>query len=719
MRSIRVARALLLLASISALTHNHLSAQSPPVLAPVSTNRGQVNLSFPPYPSAAYTILSGTNLNAPLTPNTNFFPAPYNLATNIQVFGINSVTNITANYAWRLTNPPPAGFYKLMVTPMDTNALLTAIVLNRLAYGPTPDELERVTAMGPQAYINEQLAPWNITETADSIPAISNIALKFPEAITPILTNNPGTNASIADLRAWHVLRAVNAKRQLLEILLQFLENHFVTQYSKSQMYFDNVGLDSTTETRVAAQFEYLENEKWRNALLNPACTFYDLLKISAESPAMIIYLDTILSKGNGSNVANENYARELMELFTMGVNNGYDQNDITTMSRCWAGWSVQAMAVSNAFNPLATPLSGSPNTNGGVWAFNFRTANQNLTIKTNFPNKTVPSRFGPPWAGRNYQYIVQKPASQTDTNGIQQGYQVITNLANLPFTEEFISVKLCRLFVHDNFAIGYDFTATNQTPESQLVLSCMQTWENSSPKGQIWLVLSNIFNSDLFRGNAAAMQKVKTPLEFTVSAIRALRTSTNGTGNPGTFSADTDGYSISGTMSGTSQRTSTPLNRMGGLLLFDRQSPDGYPEDAPGWISGGTLTERVRWVQTLCMTNNDTSKPDGINDTSSVGSNKSVSDPVSLLKYKLPLQNPPGSITNEANVADYLLSILFPAEGSGNLALYRTATINYLHTADDGVTVSPLSGLSSSALDLRIRGATAMLLGFQRFNEQ
>src|SRR5581483_9861609 len=257
---------------------------------------------------------------------------------------------------------------------------------------------------------------------------------------------------------------------------------------------------------------------------------------------------------------------------------------------------------------------------------------------------------------------------SQTDTNGIQQGYQVITNLANLPFTEEFISVKLCRLFVHDNFAIGYDFPATNQTPESQLVLSCMQTWENSNPKGQIWLVLSNIFNSDLFRGNAAAMQKVKTPLEFTVSAIRALRTSTNGTGNPGTFSADTDGYSISGTMSGTSQRTSTPLNRMGGLLLFDRQSPDGYPEDAPGWISGGTLTERVRWVQTLCMTNNDTSKPDGINDTSSVGSNKSVSDPVSLLKYKLPLQNPPGSVTNEANVADYLLSILFPAEGSGNL---------------------------------------------------
>ena len=86
--------------------------------------------------------------------------------------------------------------------------------------------------------------------------------------------------------------------------------------------------------------WEYREMTKWRNAMLNPNCTFYDLLKISAESPAMIVYLDTVNSKGNNNNVANGNYARELLELFTYGVDNGYDQNDIVIMSRAWTGSS-------------------------------------------------------------------------------------------------------------------------------------------------------------------------------------------------------------------------------------------------------------------------------------------------------------------------------------------------------------------------------------------
>jgi uncharacterized protein (DUF1800 family) len=693
----------------------HLTAQTPPPLSPVSTNVGQVNLSFPPYPAAqSYTFLYGTDLLATLAPNTNFFPAPYNVSTNIITYGTNAVTNVLSSYAWRLTNPPPQGFYELRVTPMSSNALLATIALNRLAYGQTPDELERVltgpSPIGAQGFINEQLAPWNITETVDSYPPVTAIAPKFVEAATPIYTNTSPTNASINDLRAWHVMRAVGAKRQLLEILLQFWENHFVTEYSKSVTYFDSFGLDSTTETRVATQFEYLENEKWRNAMLNPSCTFYDLLKISAESPAMIIYLDTVLSKGSGTQVANENYARELMELFTLGVNNGYDQNDITVLSRCWTGWSVQKVAAADAFNPLGAILSGSVNTNVGVWAFNYKKGDHNNNAKSIFPGKTVPARFGPPWSGAAYEIDIASVASGTNT--IQEGYTIITNLANLPFAEEFISCKLCNLFVHDGFTIGTDFTAANLTPEAQLVHSCMLTWENSSPKGQIWLVLSNIFNSDLFRGNGAAMQKVKTPLEFTVSAIRALRSSTNGTGNLGTFTADTDGYSISGAGS------SYPLARMGSMFLFDRQDPNGYPENAEGWISGGTLAERIRWIQTYCMSTNDSSKGDSIS-----GGNKSISDPVGLLKYKLPLQNPPGSITNEANVADYLLSIIYPGEGAGNLALYRSTLISFLKTADDGVTSSPLSGLSQtgspSAFETRIRGGVAMLLGLQRFQEQ
>jgi hypothetical protein len=276
----------------------------------------------------------------------------------------------------------------------------------------------------------------------------------------------------------------------------------------------------------------------------------------------------------------------------------------------------------------------------------------------------------------------------------------------------------LCNLFVHDGFAIGYDFTDPNLSPEGQLVKSCMLTWENSNPKGQIWLVLSNIFNSDLFKGNGSSMQKVKTPLEYTISAIRALRTSTNGSNLPGTFTADTDGYSISG----TSGSSSFPLNRMGGMLLFNRQDPNGYPEDAGGWISAGTLAERIRWMQTYLMASNDSNKSDGIS-----GGNKSVSNPVLLLQLRLPQQNPPGSLLNAGDVADFFLSILFPGEGKANLDLYRTAAINYLNdgSADGGSPPYPpfnalfVSNAAGSVYDTRVRGMVAMLMSFQRFEEQ
>jgi uncharacterized protein (DUF1800 family) len=695
----------------------------PPVLTNVNANGSQLNLNFAPYPSAqAYLFLTTTNLNIPFLPDTNYFLVPYNFATNYVTNGLIVTTNVTMQYQWSSSNAAPPQFVRVAATPLSSNALLTAIVLNRLAYGPTPDELERVitatNAIGPQAFIAEQLAPETLSESIDSFPAVSNIAARFVEATTPIYTNGAATNASIADLRAWHVMRGVGARRQLLELLLQFLENHFVTEYSKSTLdggYLGSFGFDFTTVTRVATQFEYLENERWRNALLNPTCTFYDLLRISAESPAMIIYLDTVLSKGNGSNIANENYARELMELFTMGVNNGYDQNDVTVMSRCWTGWSVQKVAPTNAANPFAPILAGSVNTNVGVWTLNYKPGDHNTNSKTIFPGKTVPARFGPPWAGRPYE--LDLPA-RSGNAGMQDGYDVITNLANLPFTEEFISVKLCNLFVHDGFTFGYDFTQTNLTPEAQLVQQCMLAWESGNPQGQIRAVLSTIFNSSLFQGNGAAMQKVKTPLEYTISAIRALRASTNGTGNPGTFSADTDGYSISGTMTGNGQNTVYPLYRMGTMALFDRVDPNGYPEDGPSWISAGTVAERIRWMQTYCMSTNDTNKNDSLS-----GGNKSVCDPLGLLKYKLPLQSPPGSVTNAANVADYLLQIIYPAEGAGNLTLYRDATISFLNTGDDGVTPSPLNKLSQagnpSPFENRVRGAVAMLLGFQRFEEQ
>jgi uncharacterized protein (DUF1800 family) len=797
--------------------------QDPPAPAiSLSISNAQKSIQWTPYPAAQeYKIFSTANLLLPFA----------------------EISSGTLNGTiWNAPATEPFDFFQLRVTPLDSNALLTATVLNRLAYGPTPDELERLAAIGPQAYIDEQLAPelideqlgidqvidvsgWqhlvatgtatsstlylylgtpgdvyiddivlvrgtnaetgvNLIRNGDFEAAFTTnewqVASNFVnsaisttvqhsgnaslhlvaiagstgasnavlQGISPALVNGqtytlsywylPNTNnfvkltvrlhnssettglfsspnyplltelvngiASIDDLRAWHVLHAVQSKRQLLEVLDQFLENHFVTQHSKSRDYFDTFYNGGTLLDQFATQMELKENLRWRQALLNPQVTFYDLLKISAESPAMIIYIDTVNSKGNGSSIANENYARELLELFTFGVDNGYDQNDIVQMSKAWTGWSVNIVDASNEFNPLAprstTVKAGVTNNFNavsnlvGVWSFNYKSANHNTSTKTVFPGKTVPARFGPPYAGRSYQLTLP---TRSGTSGMQDGYDVITHLANQPFTQEFISVKLCRMFVHDDFYIGYDFTDANLSPEGQLVKQCMGAWENSTPKGQIRNVLATIFNADLFRSHGASSQKVRTPLEFTVSTIRALRSANAN----GTFTADTDGYALR-----------TPMKRMGEMNLFDRAEPDGYPETAPGWISAGTLAERLRFVQSVLIAAGQNGKTDA--------GDRNVTDPVSLLKKKLTN----ASWNNAGAVADYFVGILFPGEGKANLALYRNLAVNFLNTADDGVSSSVFNNLavSSSAgsvYDNRLRGMVAMLLTFQRFQDQ
>jgi len=710
-------RALVLAACLIALSRLALRAESaPPWLTGLVLTNASQTATWTPYPAAsAYQILSATNVGGPFLPDSS---------------------GVVSGFSWTGTNASPAAFYRLMAARLPSNGLWGFNLLNRIEYGPTPDELDRVVtgsnAMGPAALLNEQLNPAAIVEDLSFHTNLAFIQAKLPEFTTPInppfVTNlsyatNSGiittnrvitTNsfATLSDLRVWHLLRGVGAKRQLLEILLQFWENHFATEWSKSQAYLE-YALDSTTAGWVAAQFEYLENERWRKALLNPQCTFYDLLRVSAESPAMIIYLDTVLSRGQGGQVANENYARELMELFTLGVNNGYDQNDVTVMSRCWAGWNVHKVAVADAYNPFAAKVPNET-TNSGVWALNFVSTYHNNNAKTNWAGKTVPARFGAPWAGLPYQLYIPP---RSGANGMQDGYDVMSAIANLPFTEEFISVKLCRLLVHDNFAVGYDFTDPGLSPEGQLVRDCMLTWENASPKGQIWPILSNILNSALFRGDGASMQKVKTPLEYTISAIRALRVSTNGSFLPGTFTADTDGYSISG----VSDSSADPFHRMGSMLLFNREFPDGYPEDAAGWISAGTLAERVRWIQTYLLPATDPNKTDGI-----AGGNKSVSYPVLLLQHRLSQWIPSGNLSNPGDVTDFFLQLLFPGEGKANLDLYRSAGIAFLNdgAADPVPNHNPFNALSvsasaSSSYDTRVRGLVSLLMSGPRFQEQ
>jgi hypothetical protein len=313
-----------------------------------------------------------------------------------------------------------------------------------------------------------------------------------------------------------------------------------------------------------------------------------------------------------------------------------------------------------------------------------------------------VDARFGAPWAGRNYQLSLP---TRSNNAGMQDGYDVIQHVANLPYTEEFICVKLCRLFVSEDFVHGvYDYRdLAALSAEARLVHDCMLAWEQGNPRGQIRDVLRVIFNSELFRGHGGSMQKVKTPLEFAASAVRALRSQKA----DGTFTAFTDGYSISGR---STTAGSAPLTRMGSMMLFDRAEPDGYPEAGTPWISAGTLAERMRFVQTALMASGDTNRTDTIS-----GGNNTFTDPVALLKLK----RPAGEWSNSSAVADFFVRLLYPAEGLANLEQYRALAVSYLDTNELGQSTPAFSSLSGTAYDTRVRSMVAMLLTLQRFQEQ
>jgi uncharacterized protein (DUF1800 family) len=841
-------------AGLLLLANNALNAATDPTpdVANIQINTGRPVLRFNPVPAAvSYSVYGGSDLAQPLS----------------------LLPGSLLDFQWTGNNPATAdvGFYRVQAQTLSPAALTAANLLQRIAYGPTPDDLDEITRIGVDAYIEQQLNPESIAEDLDtpqpfveewrkvtitgvvtsstlyiyldgegdvyldglrlvagstdngtapnlirngdfdtalgnewafaanvntsarsaqfaktgnaSLHLIateggSSLSSSLSQVVTPRLVNNgtytlsywyytantnrqltirfsgatsstlagtgiavthglSGANeslpslytpmleagtATISQLRSWHLMKAVASKRQLNEVLRQFCENHFVTQYGKSNDYFDGVGYPNEVAPFVATQVEYIENKKWQAALLRPNVTFHDLLRISAESPAMIIFLDTVNSRGNRNSdgtyrIANENYARELCELFCFGVDNGYDQGDIVQISRVWTGWTTQLRAPADVNNPFALQSTVykdptlTTNRNAltnlvGTWTLRYSQGRHDPRPKYLFHEKNasgapiansprrVPARFGPPWAGRSYGLAFT--TSGNTTNTIQEGYTVLRHMADQPFTQEFIVVKLCRLFVHDDFQVGYDFTDAETSPEEDLVKAAMLTWENppgGGPKGQLRPVIRTILHSSLFRSSLASQQKIKTPLEYSVSALRAFRTD-NG---DGTFTASSNGVGLQ-----------APMNRAGRMRLFDRAEPDGYSESGQAWISAGTLAERLRYVQALSL--RPANRPSGELDS------RTVIDPVALLRRKKP-----AALTDAAVAADYFLELLFPGEGPANLQPYRDLAIRFLNTADNGTTASAYSSLSAgtTAHDTRVRGLVSFLMTTSRFNEQ
>jgi uncharacterized protein (DUF1800 family) len=314
-----------------------------------------------------------------------------------------------------------------------------ALFLGRTSFGIRDADWARARALGFDAVLEEQLAPQSLDDSALEQALASRLptlALDVP-ALVAYATGNQFQPAS--ELIAATIARQIFSQRQLYETMVEFWSNHF------SVFILDGpVRFFKSYEDRTAIRPHALGK-------------FRDLLNASARSPAMLFYLDNY---ANAVGVAQENYARELMELHTLGVDGGYTEDDVREVARAFTGWTINAR-VPTGFQ-FATPRHD--------------TGSKQI-LGTTYP------------AGR----------------GIEDGQAVLDTLAAHPSTARFISTKLVRRFVSD-------------TPPGALVDRL--TAEFIASDGDIKSLLRMLFKSAEFA--ASADQKYKRPVELVISALRA-----------------------------------------------------------------------------------------------------------------------------------------------------------------------------------------------------
>jgi uncharacterized protein (DUF1800 family) len=428
-------------------------------------------------------------------------------------------------------------------------------ILNRVGFGPRPGDVERVQKMGIREYIEQQLRPESISDarTEDKVSHFASLRMSQdeifqqypqPQQLAKQLgignpkqakpADQPAARAKVQEymkentlqrpqqllqeLTSDKIVRAVESERQLQEVMTDFWFNHF-------NIYWDK------------GQDKWLTTDFETNAIRPHALgKFKDLLLATAQSPAMLFYLDNHLSSSPGPMVQNalrnrnkanatpkrqpginENYARELMELHTMGVEGGYTQKDVTEVARAFTGWTIDQPRMSGNFI------------------------------------------FRPAMHDRGEKVVLGQriPANR----GIQDGQQVIEILAHHPSTARFIATKLVRRFVSDD-------------PPQSLVDKVAATYAKTD--GDIREMLRTIFYSEEFMSPDVYGKKMKSPFEYVVSAIRALDGETGG-----------------------NQQIAKAIGTMG-QPLYQYQPPTGFPDRADHWMSDGSLVARLNFAVTL-----------------------------------------------------------------------------------------------------------------------
>jgi uncharacterized protein (DUF1800 family) len=408
-----------------------------------------------------------------------------------------------------------------------------AHLLNRLAFGPRPGEIDALARGGDAAlwaWVERQLAPSTIDDSevdARLAPlptlGLTNAQLRqeYPSLnelakVHGIDLSNESAKRELQaavdpdqlvrrveeDLAIQKLVRATESRRQLQEVLLDFWFNHF------------NVDLEKGADRWLVTTYE---RDALRPHLFG---RFRDLLGAVAHSPAMLFYLDNWQSfrdqpanprHPNQPHGLNENYARELMELHTLGVSGGYTQKDVREAARCLTGWSIER-----------------PNQIGS-WIFRERQHDEGAKVILG----------------------VAFPANR----GEADGERLLDLLASSPATAHFLATKLARHFVSDD-------------PPPSLVERLAQRYLATG--GDLTEVYRELFGSPEFWSRQAYRAKVKDPLEMAVSSVRAL-----------------DGHL-------DAARPFEAAIAAMGERIYRCQPPTGYPDTAQAWVNSGSLVARL-----------------------------------------------------------------------------------------------------------------------------
>ncbi len=483
-----------------------------------------------------------------------------------------------------------------------------AHILNRLAFGPRPGDIEALRQSGIKPWIQSQLSPETIDDSAletrlaslswlresperlllayesetaaflrrmkkaekgeIAAPQLNAAQQKLQERIEVATLPEHASVRALGELSVDKLARAVESKRQLQEVLVDFWGNHFNVDINKGAVLALKIRDDRD--------------------VIRPHVfgSFRELLGASAHSPAMLVYLDNARSTremtargGQKRGGLNENYARELMELHTLGVDGGYSQSDVTEVARCFTGWGLDRET--------------------GTFFFRARAHDEG-------PKTVLGQKIG--------------------LGGKKDGEKVLDILAASRATARFIARKLCVRFVADN-------------PPTALVERVAAAFSRSN--GDLKTTYRAVFEAPEFLSEGAYRAKIKSPLEFTVSAVRALGGSLEIVqANPRGMRLLTVGASSlnkggKGNKQRSAQRPLATEIALMGQPLFACQPPTGYAENSTKWVSSSALVARLNFALSLSsgrvadvVLTRDTFKATAIDDLARALLNSDISAP-------------------------------------------------------------------------------------------